>query len=438
VSTPVSETRRFAADQSVSVSRFARLRDQVTAKTGVTQTGWTLVLLSILCWIVARVVGGRPLYLGAYLMLGMFLLSMAIGRRPLPLEGSRSDARPRLAEGETIGMQVSLQAKRRLSTFILEEEIPEVLGPPARVPIATMEGGDSIDHEYKLTLARRGAYELGPLRAKWGDPFGFTQRQLTLQEPFEVLVHPSVEPVQDRPLTRLFEDPPIRPPVSKPWPSGMEFYGMREYTPGDDLRRIVWRAFARTGRLLVRESEQGITDKITIILDTDKRSHSWGAGGPLSGRHSAISESFEAGIRAAASLGVRHLREGYSLTLERNAQRALPPLRGGNSQMRYLDELARLQPDDTRLVDAIMRMISNPQRDTHIVVITPKLDNEAASRLRLLLDRGTSILVAALVWDIENEETLGTAASLGCQVVEVRPNVPLAVSFRREVGAGRL
>jgi uncharacterized protein (DUF58 family) len=428
VTVPVSETRQFATSQSPSADRWRRLRDRVTAATGVTQTGWTLVLLSIACWIVARVVGGRPLYLGAYLMLGMFFLSMAIGRRPLPLEGSRSDTRPRLAEGETIELFVSLTASRRLSTFILEEDVPEVLGPPTRVPVATMEGGESIEHGYKLTLARRGAYALGPLRAKWGDPFGFTQRQLTLQEPFEVLVHPSVEPVQDRPLTRMFEDPPIRPPVSKPWPSGLEFYGMRAYTPGDDLRRIVWRAYARTGQLLVREAEQGITDKITIILDTDRASHSKGA----------ISESFEMGIRAAASLGVRHLREGYSLTLELNDRRAVPPLRGGNSQMRLLDELARLERQNTPLLEAIMRLISNPSRDAHVVVITPKLDAESAARLRLLLDRGTSVLVAALIWDIENEETLGIAAGLGCQVVELRPNVPLAVAFRREVGAGRL
>jgi uncharacterized protein (DUF58 family) len=69
-----------------------------------------------------------------------------------------------------------------------------------------------------------------------------TQRETVVAEPFELLVHPRVETVSDRPLTRQFEDPPIRPPVSKPFPSGLEFYGMREYVPGDDLRRIVWRA----------------------------------------------------------------------------------------------------------------------------------------------------------------------------------------------------
>ena len=62
---------------------------------------------------------------------------------------------------------------------------------------------------------------------------------------------------------------------------------MREYAPGDDLRRIVWRAQARTGKLMVREAEQGITDHITIILDTDRGTHSRDGEG--------LSESFEAG-----------------------------------------------------------------------------------------------------------------------------------------------
>jgi uncharacterized protein (DUF58 family) len=425
---PVSETQRFSQGMAVSANRFTRLRDRVTAATGVTASGFALLAISVAFWLLARFVGGKPLYLGSYLMLGVGIISWCIGRRPLPLEGKRSDSRPRLAEGETIAMQVSLTAKRRLSTFILEEDVPELLGMPARVPIATLDGGDSVEHNYKLTPHHRGVYKLGPLMAKWGDPFGFTERRLLLAEPFELLVHPSVEPVQDRPLTRMFEDPPIRPPVSKPWPSGMEFYGMRDYTPGDDLRRIVWRAFARTGRILVRESEQGITDKITLVVDTDRRHHSPGA----------VSDSFEAGIKAAASLGVRHLREGYSVTLEKNERRAVPPLRGGNSQMLYLDALARMELGPETITDPIMRLVSDPSRDNHVVIITPYLDREAASRLKLLLDRGASVLVAVLLWDEDDQDTLGTAAALGCQVVEIRPNVPLAVSFRREVGAGRL
>ncbi|HZU74153.1 MAG TPA: DUF58 domain-containing protein [Acidimicrobiales bacterium] len=402
------------------------VREAITKTTGLTTSGIVLVFMTVGFWFLGWLIGGRPLYLIAYLLALVLVVSYLLGRRPLNLEGRRSDARPRFAEGETIDMEVALNATRRLSTFILEEQVPAGLGDTPRIAVPAIDGGQEVTHAYKLSCSRRGVYSLGPLVVKWGDPFGLTQRQTVLAEPTEMLVHPGVELVQDRPLTRLFEDPPIRPPVSKPWPQGLEFYGMRAYTPGDDIRRVVWRAYARTGQLLVRESEQGITDKITIILDQDIARHSKGD----------VSDSFEAAVKAAASLGVRHLREGYQVTLEGNANRILPPVRGGNAQMRYLDALARVERVRETLVDPIMRLVSDPSRDTHVVVITPHLHAEAASRLNFLLQRGASVLVAAVIWEDEGEDTLGAAASLGCQVVELRPNVPLAVSFRRETGAG--
>jgi uncharacterized protein (DUF58 family) len=135
---------------------------------------------------------------------------------------------------------------------------------------------------------------------------------------------------------------------------------------------------------------------------------------------------------------VRHLRDGYSVTLEGNSRRLLPPARGGTSQLMLLDALARAEREKAPIVDAIMRLVGDPSRDSHVVILTPKLDKQAAARLNLLVQRGASVLVAALVWDEESADTLGIAASLGCQVIEIRPGVPLAVAFRREVGAGRL
>ena len=422
----VSETRRFSQDQRVAAGRFTRYREQLTSKTGITASGAVVIAIAIVAWLLARLIGGRPLFMISYGLVGVFIAAFVIGRRTLPLTGERSAARPRLTEGETVHIDVALTAKRRLSTFVLEEQVPVSLGRPTRVPVASISSGESVGHQYKLTMPRRGSYSLGPLIARSGDPLGFTQKEQVLCEPYEVLVHPSVERVQDRPLTRMFEDPPIRPPVSKPWPTGMEFYGMREYVPGDDLRRIVWRAYARTGKLLVRESEQGITDKITLVVDQDRRTHS----------KEAVSESFEEAIRAAASLGIRHLREGYAVTLEGNAKREAGPLRGGNAQMMFLDALARFELQKETLTEPIIRLLSDPGRDNHVVILTPHLDPDAAGRLRLLVERGVSVLVAALMWDESAHNTIATAASLGCQVVEMRPGTPLAVSFRREVGAG--
>jgi uncharacterized protein (DUF58 family) len=306
--------------------------------------------------------------------------------------------------------------------------VPERLGATVKVPITRLGRGATVEHRYGLRCTRRGVYQVGPLVAVSSDPLGLAERETVVAKPFELLVHPRVELVSDRPLTRQFEDPPIRPPVSKPWPSGLEFYGMREYVRGDDLRRIVWRASARTGKVMVREAEQGITDRITLILDTDRGSHSRDGEG--------LSESFETAVRACASLAVRHLREGYEIKVETNAGPLTRHLRGAASQLQMLDCLAKVDLDRQPLTQALMRLVVSSHRDAHNILITPRLDATAAAQVRLLLGTGVSVLVVALLWDEENVDTMGRAAALGCQVVSVHPDQDLASALFGGVGAG--
>jgi uncharacterized protein (DUF58 family) len=202
---------------------------------------------------------------------------------------------------------------------------------------------------------------------------------------------------------------------------------MREYRPGDDLRRVVWRALARTGRMLVREAEQGITDRITVLLDTDRGSHSH------DGDHS---ESFETAVRAAASLAVRHMREGYEMRIETNGGTLMRPKRGPRAQLPALDALARIEMDREPFWKAILRLVVDPRRDAHNIVITPRLTDAETAQLKLLMRRGVSVLVIALLFDEESTRTLSIAAALGCQVASVRPGQDLTTALYNEVGAG--
>jgi uncharacterized protein (DUF58 family) len=378
-------------------------------------------------WLGAYIVAGDALYIFAYGMALLVAASYFLAPRNLRLSGEREGLMPRAHEGDRLGVEVRLSAERGVSTFVLEERVPERLGTPVQVPISRMPRGSEVSHHYGLRCTRRGVYTVGPLVAVTSDPLGLTQRETVIAEPFELLVHPRIEHVADRPLTRRYEDPPIRPPVSKPWPSGLEFYGMREYAPGDDLRRIVWRASARMGKLMVREAEEGITDAITIILDTDRGSHSW------DGDHS---ESFETAVRATASLGVRHLRDGYEVRVETNAGPLTRRLRGGATQLGLLDACARVEQSREPLVQVIQRLVADPRRDAHNILITPKLTDEEAAQLRLLLNKGVSVLVVALLWDEEEHDTLNVAAALGCQVAGVRPGYDLGTALSHDIGAG--
>ncbi len=416
----------LAGRTSVAALRQSAL--ELERRLGITRVGQVAALAAIAMWALAYIVAGTAMYLFAYGVLLLLGVSYALAPRRLRLRGERSGLFPRAQEGDLLDVEVRLVAERTVSTFILEERVPERLGATVKVPITRLASGNEVAHRYGLRCTRRGVYEVGPLVAIASDPLGLAERETVVAPPFELLVHPRVELVSDRPLTRQFEDPPIRPPVSKPWPSGLEFYGMREYVRGDDLRRIVWRASARTGKIMVREAEQGITDHITIILDTDRGRHSKDGEG--------LSESFETGVRAAASLAVRHLREGYQIKVEANGGPLTRHLRGATSQLHMLDSLAKVELDREPLSKSIMRLLSSAQRDAHNILITPYLGAHEAAQLRMLLNTGVSVLVVALLWDDESTNTMGLAASMGCQVVGVHPGQDLATALFSDIGAG--
>lgn len=408
-------------------------RGDWVSRAGLTASGALLIAAAVVGYFLARMAGSRTMFLLSYGVVGLMATAWLLGSRRIQVDAKRSDLPTRVREGQPVDVELELTASRRISTVVLYEALHRLLGTDVRVPVPLLQAGQKVEHTYTFVPRLRGVYKIGPLVATWSDPFGLTTKRHTIIEATEIIVHPSTEIVHDRVLTREWEDPPIRPPVSKPWPTGFEFYGMRDYVSGDDPRRIVWRATARTldtvagtGRYLVRESEQGITDRVGLMLDTDRRRHSKGE----------VSETFESAVRAVASVANRHLMDGFAITIESNGRRLLEALRGRRNRIRLLDELAKVELEDVGLGGAVDRVIADPRRDTHIVIVTPHVDEEAARRIKLLLDRGTSALVALVVGEDFDKESFHRASTLGCNVVEIRPGAPLEAVFQKLIGAG--
>jgi uncharacterized protein (DUF58 family) len=389
----------------------------VERRIGLTANGMIVVLLAVLGYILARFVTSRALLLLVYGVVLVILAAYAMGRRKLAVTATRSDLPSRVREGQPVEVELVLTARRGVSNMLLEENLPDSFGNRVVKPVPHLPAAQDVTHAYSFTPTLRGVYEVGPLTAVWSDPFGLTRHRLVLQEPTKVIVHPVTERVRDRVISREWEDPPIRPPVSRRWPTGFEFYGMRDYVSGDDPRRIVWRASAKTlsddpteGRYLVREAEQGITDQVFMVLDTDVEQHTSGLP----------SESFELAVRAAASLGSRHLMDGFSVNLEGNSKKLASGLRGRRQAIMLLDTLAAVTPEKEHNSVAIDRLLSGGRRNAHHILITPYISRQTASRLRLMLDRGTSMLLVLILNDDTDPLTLHRAGSLGCNVVELR------------------
>jgi len=412
--------RSLGAQRRIAAPASNGLMAQIERTLGLTLGGLILAGFAVGAWVMGHALGGRAAYLFAYGGVGLLAGAIVIARRARPVRAERSTIARRARVGQTLDVTLKLTATRRVTTFRVEERLDPALGQPVVFPVSAVGPGREVEHRYSFVPQLRGVYSVGPVTAEFSDPLGLAKRHQQVLGRTEVIVHPNTDEVLDRPLTRAFEDPPLRPPNSRPWPDGFEFYGMREYVRGDDMRRVVWRAFARTEKLLVREFEQGISDRITVVLDTDA---SWHSPGPPS-------ETFETAVRVAASVGVRHIKDGFRVRLESNYATLAANLRGPRARLAYLDELARVHLAKQPLHDALERLVRAGRRDSHIVLVTSHFDSVSAARANLLVNGGASLTVAAIIWDESDPTTLRRAHEIGAQVVQVKPGAALTGVFR--------
>ncbi len=58
----------------------------------------------------------------------------------------------------------------------------------------------------------------------------------------------------------------------------MEFADYREYAPGDDLKGLDWRAYARSNRFFIKQYEEESNLRATVLLDASAASMKYGRG----------------------------------------------------------------------------------------------------------------------------------------------------------------
>jgi len=114
-----------------------------------------------------------------------------------------------------------------------------------------------------LRSLRRGPVGARAWRMYTSDPLGFFLGRRQASDLEIALILPRFASLSDRRQVRELEASMAAPRAG----SGNELFGIREYRPGDSLRRIHWRSSARHGALVVREYEPPGLQTLAILLD---------------------------------------------------------------------------------------------------------------------------------------------------------------------------
>lgn len=241
-----------------------------------TATGWALLALGAVLLAAAQLFGRVEL-----LLLGGFLLLL-----PLAALGLRLLFRPRLSLRRSVFPRTIAAGDRVRVISELENHGLIALEPAAYLdltPGAAIPGVSGVlpaiasrlnprerrrrrRVAYSLDTMRRGVHELGPLYLENVDGLGLTRRVIRAGEPHEVEVWPRLHEISalEVPATRAGGE--VEAGIAAAGDSDDVL--TREYRHGDAMRRVHWRASARTDDLRVRQEEHHAEVSALVVLDT--------------------------------------------------------------------------------------------------------------------------------------------------------------------------
>ena len=340
----------------------------------------SLYLMAAILWLIPAV---------SYLM-GWLMLGGLDCRRTLPLSATA---------GEAVALTYTLVNTGRLPKFYLlvrdtlPRGVPLVAGPPPLV--LGLWPGEERDTQCFAETRMRGVFLLGPALVFSTDPLGLQTFSRKITSTSDLVVYPAVLPLRDSWLRSAAAAGRHGGANALVRGDGDDFYGVREYSPGDELRRVHWRTTARTGKLAVTEYAQGVTQDVVVALDLYE--------GAYKGTGNDERSALEVAVTLTATLLGDLLRHGHSVRLlsaelPGGSAEDMPAARGSEDMPFLLERLARVQADSMQPLADVLAEHADSLRSATVVAITPDWPNP---RLRGSLSQGDAQGGASFVFALD-------------------------------------
>src|SRR5947207_15618328 len=175
----------------------------------------------------------------------------------------------------------------------------------------------------------------------------------------------------------------------------VEFLQHREYAPGDDLRRVDWKVWAKQDRLYIKQYEEDTNLRCCLLVDVSA-SMEYGSGAMT---------KYDYAVTSAAALAYLLLRQqdAVGCAVFDESIRQTIPLRTSTSHLTTIVRaLERREPrDKTKLFDVLARAAETYPRRGMMVLISDLLVDPAdvLRGLRLLRQHGHDVLVLHVLDD---------------------------------------
>jgi len=345
----------------------------------------TVAIAALFLLIVSAVLRFSELYVMSAALACVPIASYAVGRIVVRTLRCSREVPEYAREDEPIHIRLHIHGKTGLlGPMHIDDTLPEWLSKDADYRIQTDQPDDAITAIYTATASKRGEHTIGPLRMRVSDPLGFFTFNCEYPLTSSLVVLPSALHIPDLEIRRAGGFGEYQFEGSGARGSGTDFHGVREYQPGDELRRVHWASTARHGRLNVIEFEHRRAQDAVIAVDLRRGSEIG------SGRFSSL----EYAIRIAADIAEDALMSGSTARLVCAGVGGAAAESGTGLDQLYviLDSLARVRADrDEAISEVLLREIESFSNDSIIICVGASADAGLFMCAQLLAPKGTRL-----------------------------------------------
>ncbi len=348
-----------------------------------TRRGWALAASSI-----AFFLGGWLFAIVELTILGVVVLLLTAGAAVLVslqrvrVTTSRTLHPPRVHAGSSSRVDLEVRNSSGRRTPVISVRDPFDGGWRwARFLVPPLAGGASTRAAYRLPTEERGIFDIGPLEIAVSDPFGLATATFSSVGVTQLTVYPRIDVIAPLPTAQGHDPHSGAHHPRALLGTGEDFYSLRPYEIGDDLRRVHWASTARLDDLMIRQDEMPWQTRSTILLDVRSRVHN--------------DASLEIGVSAAASIQAASARSSSLLRLLSTDGTDSAFGTGHVHTEAILEHLAQVGPSrDDRLAGVAASLRRAGNGGSLAIITTDKAapgDLEAMARLRARY--GTIVLV---------------------------------------------
>ncbi len=263
-----------------------------------------------------------------------------------------------------------------------------------------------LTRRWKVKCLKRGVYNIENVTLIWGDLFGISESSEAKAVNARLIVYPEPLNLENllTPVNYIQGDT-----VVKRWIVDDPFYtaGIREYQPGDSMKRINWYATAKTGRILVRKNDFTSQLKMSVILNIQSDEFEYG--------RIIDRDMIEFGIKIAAALFERASRMGIPAAFATNGFVYDEPDRCISTEFSSSKDhisflvtlLAKLQIQKIKDFNGFFDELYGHVSDSETIIITSYLNDSICNTARNMHRLGNHIKVFVLDAFIDTKQIPG-------------------------------